>query len=58
MASTGNRQTPTLIFGYGDFFRTFIPLFSEMAAPLTDLLKASGPDTRRLAWSVDCETST
>jgi len=32
-----------------NFFRTFIPSFSEMVAPLTDLLKASGPGTRRLA---------
>jgi len=45
------------ILGMANFFRTFIPLFSEMAAPLTDLLKASGPGTCRLAWSVDCETS-
>jgi len=28
-----------------------------MAWPLTDLLKASGPGTRRLAWFMDCETS-
>jgi len=27
-----------------------------MAAPLTDLLKASGPGTRRIAWSVECDT--
>jgi len=40
-----------------NFFRTFIPSFSEMAAPLTDLLKASGPGPHWLAWSVDCEKS-
>ena len=40
-----------------NFFRTFILLFSEMTAPLTFLLMDSGPGTRRLAWSVDCETS-
>ena len=34
-----------------------IPSFSEMAAPLTDLLKASGPGTRRIAWSVECDTA-
>jgi len=28
-----------------------------MAAPLTDLLKASGPGTRRIAWSVECDTA-
>jgi len=43
--------------GMANFFRTFIPSFSEMAAPLTDLLKASGPGTRRIAWSVKCDTA-
>jgi len=28
-----------------------------MAAPLTDLLKASVPGTRRIAWSVECDTA-
>jgi len=43
--------------GMANFFRTFIPSFSEMAVPLTDLLKASGPGTRRIAWSVECDTA-
>jgi len=43
--------------GMANFFRTFIPSFSEMATPLTDLLKASGAGTCRIAWSVECETS-
>ena len=28
-----------------------------MAAPLTDLLKASGPGTRRIVWSVECDSA-
>ena len=28
-----------------------------MAAPLTDLMKVSGPGTRRIAWSVECDTA-
>jgi len=43
--------------GMASFFRTFIPLFSEMTAPLTDLLKSSGPGSHRLAWTVECETA-
>jgi len=43
--------------GMANFFRTFIPSFSEMAAPLTDLLKASGPGTRRIVLSVECDTA-
>ena len=43
--------------GMANFFRIFFPSFSEMAAPLTDLLKASGPGTRRIAWSVECDTA-
>ena len=40
--------------GITNLFRTFIPSFSEIAAPLTDLLKASGPGTRGLRglWNV------
>jgi len=40
-----------------NFFRDFIPSFPEMAAPLTDLLKATSPGTRRIAWSVECDTA-
>jgi len=43
--------------GMANFFRTFIPFFSEMVNPLTDLVKASGPGTRRIAWSVECDTA-
>jgi len=28
-----------------------------MAAPLTVLLKAPGPGTHRIAWSVECDTA-
>jgi len=43
--------------GMANFFRTFIPSFSDMGAPLMDLLKVSGPGTRRIAWSVECDTA-
>ena len=35
--------------GMANFFRTFVSFFSEMAAPLPELLKVSGPGTRRIA---------
>jgi len=40
--------------GMANFFRSFIPLFSEMAAPLTDLLKTS-TSKKSLTWSVECQ---
>ena len=43
--------------GMANFFRSFIPCFSEMTAPLTDLLKDSGPKARTIRWSVECETA-
>ena len=43
--------------GMANFFRSFIPCFSEMVAPLTDLLKDSGPQARTIRWSVECETA-
>jgi len=48
MASIVDSETPTLIFGHGEFFSHLskvIPSFSEMVAPLTNLLKASGSGT-------------
>jgi len=42
--------------GMANFFRSFIPLFSEMAAPLTDLLKNS-TSKKALTWSVECQES-
>jgi len=42
--------------GMANFFRFFIPLFSEMAAPLTDLLKNS-KSKKVLTWSVECQES-
>jgi len=44
-----------LFLGMVNFFRTFIPSFSEMESPLTDLLKTSGPGTHRIACSVECD---
>jgi len=42
--------------GMANFFRSFIPLFSEMAVPLTDLLKNS-TSKKALTWSVECQES-
>jgi len=37
-------------------FRSFMPAFSEMAAPLTDLLKASS-GAQKVKWLVERETA-
>jgi len=42
--------------GMANFFRSFIPLFSEMAASLTDLLQNS-TSQKALTWSVECQES-
>jgi len=42
--------------GMANFSRSFIPLFSEMAAPLTDLLKNS-TSKKALTYSVECQES-
>jgi len=42
--------------GMADFFGSFIPLFSEMAAPLKDLLKNS-TSKKALTWLVECKES-
>ena len=55
MASTRNSETSAFVFMYGEFLSYFIPSFSEMTVPLTDLLKASGPGTHRISWSVECD---
>ena len=57
MAGTRNSENLRSFLGMANFFRTFISSFSEMAAPLTDLFKASGPGTHRVAWSVECDTA-
>ena len=44
-------------FGMANFFRSFIPCFSEMVTPLTDLLKDSGSQARTIHWSMECETA-
>jgi len=38
--------------GMAHFFRTFIPVYSEMAAPLTELW-----GSQNLEWSVSCQTA-
>ena len=40
-----------------NFFRTFLPLYSETSAPLTDLLKNTKHGQHRLNWTLECELS-
>jgi len=39
-----------------NFFRSFIPVHSEMAAPLTELLKNTKGGSQNLECSVSCQT--
>ena len=41
--------------GMTNFFHHHIPSYSEIAAPLTDLLKGVVPGRRRLLWSLGCQ---
>jgi hypothetical protein len=41
--------------GMANFFRTFLPLYSETSAPLTDLLKNTKHGQHRLNWTLECE---
>jgi len=43
--------------GLANFFRTFIPVYSEMAAPLTELLKNTKGGSQNLEWYVSCQTA-
>ena len=43
--------------GMAIFFRTFIPVYSEMAAPMTELLKNTKRGSQNLEWSVSCQTA-
>jgi len=43
--------------GMANFFRSFIPVYSEMAAPLTELLKNTKRGSQNLKWSVSCQTA-
>ena len=40
-----------------NFFRTFIPVYAEIAAPLTELLKNTKGGGQNLEWSVSCQTA-
>ena len=41
--------------GITKFFRTFLPLYPETSAPLTDLLKNTKHGQHRLNWSLECD---
>jgi len=43
--------------GTANFFRTFIPLYSDMSAPLTELLKDTKGGRQTLQWSMVCQTA-
>jgi len=40
-----------------NFFRTFIPLYSDMSAPLTELFKDTKGGRQTLQWSMACQTA-
>ena len=40
--------------GMANFFRNHLPSFSEVSAPLTDLLRNTRSGRQRLAWSLEC----
>jgi len=40
-----------------NFFRTFILVYSKMAAPLTELMKNTKGGSQNLEWSVSCQTA-
>ena len=44
-------------WGMANFFRTFIPLDSDMSAPLTELLKDTKGGRQTLQWSMACQTA-
>ncbi|GFN96906.1 Pol polyprotein [Plakobranchus ocellatus] len=48
------KQIKSLV-GLVSFYRTFIPSFSDLTAPLTNLLKAGCPE--KVVWNSQCETS-
>jgi len=41
--------------GMAKFLRTFLPLYSETSAPLTDLLKNTKHGQNQLNWTLECE---
>jgi hypothetical protein len=43
--------------GMANFSRTFIPVYSEMAAPLTELLKNTKGGSQNLEWSEASQTA-
>jgi len=43
--------------GMANFFRTFIPLYSDMSSPLTELLKDTKGGQQTLQWFMACQTA-
>ena len=43
--------------GMDGFFRTFVPVYSEMASPLNEFLKSTNGGSQNLEWSVACQTA-
>ena len=45
------------VLGMTNFFHHHIPAYSEIAAPLTNMIKGVVPGRRRLLWSLGCQES-
>jgi len=43
--------------GMAKIFRTFMPLYSDMSVPLTELLKDTNGGRQTLQWSMACQTA-
>ena len=41
--------------GMANFFRSHLPAFSEVSAPLTDLLRHTTGGRQRLQWTLECD---
>lgn len=52
-----NVQQVRQFLGLSQHYRRFIPGFSTVAAPLTDLTKGVGPKKRDINWTDDCDAS-
>jgi len=55
MAHTTDGQVLAFFSGNGKICRTFLPLYSETSAPLTELLKNTKHWQHRLNWTLECE---
>ncbi|KAG1324500.1 hypothetical protein G6F62_009065 [Rhizopus arrhizus] len=52
-----NVQQVRQFIGLAQHYRRFIPGFADIASPLTDLTKGSGPKCRAIRWIDECQKS-